>query len=133
MPSQERRHGREGDQEPRHEGQQASYSRIARFRDEPLSGRVYQRVQDELYRSPCDLSVFRLQERGAATSIHYVVVLGSPPPAPLGARLDALLAAGEPAELDPATQAGLLARRARARQLGPWVEGHYRRGRPPCP
>lgn len=125
----ERRRGRavppkEPAKEPTPEG---PYYRSARYAGERDAGVVYDQAQALIYRTPCDLSAFRLQ----LSSVWHVVVLGTAPPTDLAQQVTQLLATGEPAVLPDQVLTRLLARRARATRIGPWVEGHYRtkRGR----
>lgn len=109
---------------PTPESDHERYQRAARFPAEQPAGRIYQQLQDLLYRTPAaDLSVFRLQ----LDQQWHTAVLGTPPPDQLARQLDALLAAGEPVSLPSEVLAALWARRRQARRLGPWVERHRRR------
>ena len=127
MPSGERdRGGRRPDREPGHERGEGPYYRAAQFAAERAARRAYERLQDTIFRADCDLSAFRCQDRRARTVAHYVAVVGNRPPEALDTTIGALLAAGEPTALTPATLAFLLQRRAQAQRVGPWVERHYR-------
>ena len=127
MPSREREYGgQRPEREPGHERDQTPYYKAARFADERSSGRAYGQVQETIFRAECDLSAFRFQERRERAVAHYVAVVGNRPPPELDTAISALLAAGEPATLAPATLAFLQERRSQAQRLGPWVERHYR-------
>ena len=103
------------------------YLRAVRLANEQLAGQVYFQVQEAMYTGePNNLSAYRFQLRGS----WHVAVLGGVPPAPLGERIEAMLAAGEPATLPAEVVTTLANRRAQARQLGRWVEGHYPPERP---
>ena len=102
------------------------YVRAARFAGEQPAGRAYFALQQAIFTAaPNDLSAYRFQLAG----VYHVAVVGVRPPAMLEERLTAILAAGEPAELPPAVQQALLARRTQVTPHGPWWEGHYRPGR----
>jgi len=102
------------------------YARAARFGGERLAGRAYVQVQHLVHDADCDLSVYRFQLQGG----FHVAVLGAPPPAELGRQVEALLALGQPVPLPPDLVRFLLERRAQATRIGPWVERHWRPGRP---
>ncbi len=102
------------------------YIRAAQFASEQPAGRAYAALQRAIFTAaPNDLSAYRVQLDG----VYHVVVVGVRPPARLEERLTAILAAGEPAELPPAVQQTLLARRAEVAPHQTWWEGHYRPGR----
>jgi hypothetical protein len=105
---------------PEHEP--APYLRAARFArtQEAVAARVYARAQAAIHRTPCELSVYRLLLEG----VTHVAAVGAPPPPRLDATLTQLLAVGEAVTLPPVVVQALLARRAQAGRLGPWVEGH---------
>lgn len=98
--------------------------RAARFEREATALRVYQRAQDAILRTTCDVSVYRI----LLNQIAHVIALGTEPPAALKGRLERLLATGEPATLPPEVLDALRARRRQATRLGPWVEFHHRPG-----
>ena len=109
-------------EEPRQpEREPLPYYRAARFAHERQSARTYQALQDLVYASPADLSVYRFLLDQTA----YVTVLGERPTPDLDGTIAAQLASGEPAELPRGILLALNERRQRARRLGPWVEGHY--------
>ena len=97
------------------------YYGAARFVHERQSARTYQALQDLVYVSPADLSVYRFLLDQTA----YVTVLSEPPLADLDRTITAHLASGVPAELPRGILLALTERRQRARRIGPWVEGHY--------
>jgi hypothetical protein len=114
--------------EPSAENQSPSlYLQAARFRSERKAERAYFRAQEALYKAPeCDLSTYRfLLER-----ISHVAVLGAPPPEELDRTIRRILAAGEPTTLPDEVVEALLKRRAQQIRLGPWVERHWRPGKP---
>lgn len=113
--------------EPR-EHEPVPYYRAARFERERRAERAYVRVQEMVLHASneVDLSTYRL----LLNQVSHVVVLGEPPPEGVDRQLGRILSAGAPATL-PADVLQILAeRRARATKLGPWLEGHYRPGRP---
>ena len=120
MPSPERG-GYQPEELRREEKEPLPYYRAARFAGERQSAHTYQALQDLVYASPADLSVYRFLLDQAA----YVTVLGERPAPALDGTIAAHLAAGEPAELPRGVLVALAQRRQRARRLGPWVEGHY--------
>jgi hypothetical protein len=117
-------HPEQGGSNPEYE-QPGLYVKAAGFSDETLAGQVYYYTQEAIFAAPCDLSCYRFM----LDEMSYVAVLGSPPPAEVDEQLTALLAAGEPTPLPDDVVAMLQARRAQARQIGPWVEGHYQPGK----
>ena len=88
---------------------------------------LYEQAQELIYTTQCDLSAFRVQLQ----SIWYVAVLGALPSPNLTQQIDQLLSTGEQTTLPDDVFTYLNARRARATQIGPWVEGHYRQRKRP--
>jgi hypothetical protein len=119
MPEKESRPTRETNDE-------GTYIRAARYASDDLALSAYTQAQNILFDSDCDLSAYRLRYR----DIPHVVLIGSLPPSDIDAKLAQALADGQQAELPPEISSTLMRRRRQARQLGPWVEGHYRPGRP---
>ena len=104
----------------------APYVRAVRFAGEGPAGQVYFAVQDAIFTGPPnDVSAYRFHQRSGSW---YVAVVGKEPPPELDERISAILAAGELVTLPEEVVATLTARRAQARKLGPWLEGHYRPG-----
>jgi hypothetical protein len=101
------------------------YLRAAQFRSERAAGHVYFQAQELLFRTPCDLSAFRLQY----SQLWHVAVVGEAPPEDLDRRIERVLSRGQPAELPDEVVRLLQERGATMRQQGPWSEGHYRPGR----
>jgi hypothetical protein len=116
----------EGESPSRQELPADPYFRAARFRSERAAGHVYFQAQELLFRTPCDLSAFRLQY----SQLWHVAIVGEAPPEDLDRRIERVLAHGQPAELPDEVVRLLQERGAQARQQGPWSEGHYRPGRP---
>jgi hypothetical protein len=114
------------EQPQRHEPEPGPYYRAARFREERRAAWVYQRVQDTIQGTPCDLSAYRF----LLDQVAHVAVVGEPPAPALDQQLQWLLATGEPAKLPDGVVQLLTARRAQMRRYGPWIEGHYRPGQP---
>ena len=102
------------------------YWRAACYRDERSAGEAYIQVRQALFSTSFDLSVYRLQ----LDQVWHVAMLGDPPSAEFDQTLEALLAAGEPATLPADILITLNQRRIQARRLAPWVESHFRPGRP---
>lgn len=98
-----------------------AYLEVARFGDEQPAARAYQAAQTAIAETPCDLSTFRLQ----LDQVWHVAVLGAVPSRKLDRQLRAILATGEPTSLPPEVVRALIARRAHATRLAPWVERHY--------
>ncbi len=132
MPSPEgekrRQKGRDVPEQPNNpEREPKPYLKVARFSSELPAEQAYFQAQEALYTGPPnDLSVYRLQFE----QISHVAVLGEEPPEELEQQLTAILAAGEPTTLPQDVLEFLRERREQAKQLGPWVEGHYRPGKP---
>lgn len=100
----------------------ASYCLAATFRDARQSGRVYQRVQDTLFAiEECDLSSYRFY----VGPTWYVAVVGEQPDRRLDQRLRGFLNRGTLTNLPDEVISDLLERRAKATEIGPWVEAHY--------
>ena len=98
------------------------YYLAARFTDERTARRAYQRAQQQLFTTECELSAYRFY----AGPIWYVAIVGAPPEADLEAQLRAILATGEATTLPTEALTALMARRAQEVRKGPWVEKHYR-------
>ena len=112
--------------EPRSEAEpQSPYVRAARYASDAPALAAYTRAQEAIFAADCDLSAYRIRFRENP----YVVVLGLTPPEEVKTTLEAILEAGEAATLPRDVIGSLTQRRAEARRLGPWVEGHYRPGR----
>ena len=123
MPSPEQGGREENAESP---GAAEPYELAARFAAEHLARRTYLRAQDAIFRTPCDLSVFRfLLDRAP-----HVAVIGEPPPADLDRRRRCLLSAGDANSLSPEVLRLLWQRRIEANRKGPWVERHVRPGKP---
>src|SRR5687768_9113720 len=106
------------DNQPLAEGEPIPYLRAARFTGERPAGQAYFQVQEAMYTAePNDLSAYRLRLR----EVWHVAVLGEPPPADLGQRIDAILAAGEPVTLPDDVVTALAERRAQTIRQGPWT------------
>ena len=120
MPSHERLQG-----EPNKE-QKGPYLLAAKFEQERVALATYTKAQDTVFANECDLSVYRFKLR----DVSHVAVLGSQPEPGLHTQLESILSAGEPTSLPRDVTATLVQRRSQARRIGPWVEGHYRPGRP---
>ncbi len=73
-----------------------------------------------------DLSAFRFQLR----QVYHVAVLGNPPPEDVAQAIERILVAGEPTTLPAEVVQMLVARRAQQNRRAPWVEKHYRPGKP---
>lgn len=93
--------------------------------DEPAL-QAYTHAQGIVFSADCDLSAYRIRYG----NVPHVVILGAKPPADLDQKISQTLATGTPAELPQDILATLIQRRAQAKRLGPWVEGHYRPGKP---
>jgi len=105
------------------------YSQTARYDDEQIAGEAYFQAQEAIYDTEHELSAYRLK----LEEIWHVAVLGDSPPEEFQHTVQAILSAGEPASLPPEILTYLNQRRLQARKLGPWVEGHYRPGKPMKP
>ena len=108
------------DHEPRAE--LPSYHQSARFPNERPAGKAYAKAQDLIHRRlDVDLSAYRLivQKRW------HVAVLGDTPPSDVDKRVRQILATGEQATLPEDMLRALNHRRLLAKQMQPWVEGHY--------
>ena len=117
----ERESGAQREQEPTE-----PYLRAARYSSDPPALDAYTQAQALLFSANCDLSAYRIRFKDVA----HVVVVGATPPEQVDTLLVGILQNGEPASLPPDVIMTLNQRRQAARRLGPWVEGHYRPGRP---
>ncbi len=99
------------------------YYQAARFPDLNIAGVTYFRLQEMVFeaKDDIDLSVYRLK----LADVWHVVVLGEKPPEEFHIRIEAELTNGVLVTLREDALAYLQDRRAKAIQLGPWVERHY--------
>ena len=99
------------------------YYQAARFQSKQKAGAVYFPLQQYIFevKDDCDLSVYRFRHEGT----WYVVVVGDKPPESIHVAIEAKLTNGVLVSLGEDVLAYLQDRRARAIQLGPWVEAHY--------
>jgi hypothetical protein len=111
--------------EPNKEKHQ-QFIRAASYEQERLAARAYFEVQAVVFKNDCDLSVYRFKLR----QVSHVAVLGTTPSPDLQGNIETIMAAGTPATLPSDIAATLFERRSQAKKIGPWVEGHYRPGRP---
>ena len=93
---------------------------------DPPALTAYSKAQELLFSADCDLSAYRIRFK----DVPHVVVLGSRPLNDIDKKLTEILKDGEPANLPQDVVKTLAQRRVEARRIGPWVEGHYRPGRP---
>jgi len=106
-------------------GELPPYHRSARFSGDEPAGHAYEQLQESLYSGPPnDLSAYRL----IFNQIYYLSILGQKPPDELERQLEAILAAGEPAELPQDILKTLTERRRQSIKQGRWVEKHFRPG-----
>ncbi len=121
MPSPERPAG------PAPERQPVPYHRAARFAAEEPARAAYFASQGAVlgYEGQVDLSTYRVQ----IDAIYHIVVLGQEPPAELGTRIDAILAAGEAATLHPTVLTRLAQRRREQARHGTTIARHHRPGK----
>ena len=112
---------------PAPEQDPARYRRAARFAGERPAGAAYAAAQQVIYEGPpTDLSVFRLQFQ----RLWHVAALGLLPPAPVLQAIEQILDRGHPAELPAEVWQALEQRRTQAARQAPWVEKHFRPGKP---
>jgi len=106
---------------------QESWYRAARYADEPAAGRAYFQVQETVFQQETDISAYRIM----LEQIYHVAVLGgSQTEATLQAQIENILyAEGTPTQLPDEVLVYLTERKQQAREVGPWVEGHYRPGK----
>jgi hypothetical protein len=113
--------------QPTPEPEPARYQRAARFAGERPAGTAYAAAQQVIYEGPpTDLSVFRLQFQ----RLWHVATLGLLPPAPVLQAIEQILDTGAPAELPAEVWQALEQRRTQATRQAPWVEKHFRPGKP---
>jgi hypothetical protein len=114
--------------EPPQKHDAGSYLRAARFPGERPAGQAYFAVQRVIYEAPqpLDLSVFRLQ----LNQLWHVAALGIVPPAPVLQAVERILDTGEPVTLPEEVVGALQERRAQATRQAPWVQRHFRPGKP---
>ena len=98
-----------------------TYLHAVSFQTSESAKRVYDKIQEAIYRAECSLSIYRLQLKGAP----FVVVLGDSPPAALDEHLRQLLVEGKPADLPSEAITMLIQRRIQVQWREPWMEGHY--------
>ena len=99
------------------------YYQAARFPGLDTAGAIYIRLQEMVYEAQddIDLSVYRLK----IADYWHVVVLGEKPSEEFHIRIQAELTNGVLVTLGDDYLRYLQDRRAKAIQLGPWVERHY--------
>ena len=102
------------------------YVRTARFASDTPALQAYASAQEIIFKADCDLSAYRIRFE----DVPHVVVIGSSPTPDVDTRLSQTLASGELSHLPADILQVLSDRRAQAQRLGPWVEGHYRPGKP---
>lgn len=102
------------------------YLRAATYSSDQAALQAYTRAQASLFSSDCDLSAYRIRYE----NVPHVVVLGSQPPADLDKKITTILSTGHDATLPTHIVETLAQRRSQAKRIGPWVEGHYRPGKP---
>jgi hypothetical protein len=103
------------------------YFKAASYESDQQSYFTYRSIESLLFRSNEDLSTYRLRYEG----VPHVVVLGeAAPQAAIGKQIEGFLASGAAATLPAHIIEVLAHRRAEAKRIGPWVEGHYRPGKP---
>jgi hypothetical protein len=101
------------------------YFRAARYVADGPAFAAYSLAQDLIFSNSCDLSAYRIRYR----DVPHVVLLGGMPEPEIDQKIGQILETGEPADLPQDIMKTLSQRRAQARQIGPWVEGHYRPGK----
>jgi hypothetical protein len=116
----------QGEDNQSQEQEREAYFRVSRFEAEDTALTTYAAVQQLIFDHPCDLSAYRF----LFNQVSHVLVIGGRPTEELDRAIAQLLAGGAPAFLPADIIQVLQQRRDAARQLGPWVEGHYRPGRP---
>ena len=100
------------------------YYRAARFDGESIAGGVYSQLQDLVFTTDSDLSVYRFQ----LGDTWYVAVVGEQPDENLDRQLQHTLSRGQASELEPGTLDVLFQRRAETMIPGGWIERHHRPG-----
>jgi hypothetical protein len=108
------------------EEQSSRYHRAAKFPGEKEAGAVYFRLQRLIDTPDADLSAYRFRIQG----VWHVAVVGDAPAKELADELEKWLSAGESVDLSEDALEFLFRRRAEQIKHGPWVERHYRPGRP---
>ncbi len=117
-----------GSQDNREQPPQQDYYQASRFAQEHHEALdTYEQLQALLLDSPdVDLSTYRF----LFNQVSYVAILGQQPPDEIEAQVIGLLAAGETAAVPDNVLKVLRDRRAHLSRQAPWVEGHYRPGKP---
>src|SRR5688500_11949684 len=95
--------------------------RATPFAGEEPAGKAYFKAQEAIFSRESALSADRFHPN----HIWHVAVLGEQPPEELHQLLATILSTGEPTSLPADLLRFLETRRLQARQIGPWVEGHY--------
>jgi hypothetical protein len=101
------------------------YCKAASYESDKTALQAYAQLQTRIFGADCDLSVYRIRY----ADVPHVVALGAQPPPKMDGEIEAILAGGTAAQLPTEVIQTLVQRRAQARRMGPWVEGHYRPGR----
>lgn len=97
------------------------YYQASRYKSERDSRRPYAEAQEVIFSNEYDLSAFRFQ----LDTVYHVAVLGGKPTETVVQIIERILSSGESVELPEEVLDALSARQKQARQIGPWVEGHY--------
>ena len=127
MPFAEQREGSGPIEEPKKEQEAIPYYLASRFSGERIAGQVYFQAQDLIFNTPdCELSVYRFQ----LDRIYHVAVLGDRPEEQLEAKLKDVLSKGESTPLPSMVLKTLITRRQQHTGHSPWLERHYRPGKP---
>ncbi len=113
-------------EEPNKEQEKGSFYIASRFKNELAAKLSYQQAQQLIFHDrKADLSVYRF----LLEQVSHVAVVGTPHYERLQGRLEKILSYGEPSTLPDEVVNALHQRRARMKQQGDWVEGHYRPGK----
>ena len=115
-----------GGEPPREQSPYPEYYQAASYADEVCAGEAYAQAQEALFVTNFELSAYRFR----LDQVSYVAVLGDTPTVEFEQTLQAILSTGEPTTLPADILKLLNRRRIQARQLGSWVERHYRPGKP---
>ncbi len=127
MPFAEQSEGSGHREEPKKEQEAIPYYLASRFGGERVAGQVYFQAQDLIFNTPdCEVSVYRFQ----LDRIYHVAVLGDKPEEQLETKLKDILSKGEFTPLPSMVLKTLVTRRQQHTRHSPWIEKHYRPGKP---
>ena len=100
-----------------------------KYNSDEQAFRAYERCQEIIFRHDCDLSTYRILNKGIPTVLIVGEIASPKTVVDLHLGLIEACKPGTSADVGPDIWQTLRERRATANKIGPWVEGHYRTGK----